>query len=169
MKKREIIRSGIILIAELMKNELKATLLKKSQKGKRSYRKKRYWVRPWIARRKLFGASDTLCRELAAEDRESFKNMLRMDTEKFDELLRLVEPIIAKQNTFFREAIPASTRLQVTLRFLATGDSYKSLELLFRIPQPTLSYLIPAVLKAIITVLKEHMKVRTMVVESCKI
>ena len=156
--KQLVIRSGIILIAETLKSHLQQLSKRSIQKKKR--KKKKYWVRPWILRRKLFGISDTLCKELALEDIHTFKNMLRMDTNKFDELLRLVEPIIAKQDTQFREAIPAATRLQVTLRFLASGDSYKTLELMFRIPEPTLSRMIPDVLEAIVKVLHEYINVR---------
>jgi hypothetical protein len=40
---------------------------------------------------------------------------------KLEELLHIVGPKIHKLDTTMREAIPASERLMVTLRFLATG------------------------------------------------
>lgn len=54
-----------------------------------------------------------------------------------------------------REAIPPEERLAVTLRFLATGESFSSLQYQFRISQSTLSIIIPEVCEAIYKVLKE--------------
>lgn len=62
-------------------------------------------------------------RELALEDAEAFRSWIRMDTGTFEELLRKVRPLIMKQDTSFREAIPAGERLAITLRYLATGKS----------------------------------------------
>lgn len=55
-----------------------------------------------------------------------------------------------------RKAIPPGERLALALRYLATGDSFKSLEYLFRIPQNTISTIMPAVLETIYAVLKEN-------------
>ena len=56
-----------------------------------------------------------------------------MSREDFAILLEMVRPQIFKQNTFFREVIPPELRLAVTLRFLASGDSYTSLQYTFKI------------------------------------
>lgn len=63
-------------------------------------------------------------------------------------------PQIVKQDKRFRKAIPPSQRLAVTLRFLATGDSYASFSALFRIAQYTISLIVPEVCDAIFSVLK---------------
>lgn len=44
----------------------------------------------------------------------------------FEELPGKVTPLIQRQDTWMREAISASERLSITLRYLATGDSYQS-------------------------------------------
>ena len=80
-------------------------------------------MKQWIARRKNLGAYHSLLRELALEDVSSYKNYLRMDAATFEDLLQRVAPIITKQDTYMRAAIPAGERLAVTLRFLATGNS----------------------------------------------
>jgi hypothetical protein len=64
---------------------------------------------------------------------------MRMSVEQFDELLRLLESYISKTETVMKAAVPARLKLEVTLRFLASGDSFLSLVLLFRIPPCTIS------------------------------
>jgi len=63
--------------------------------------------------------------ELTTEDPGGFRNFLRMDKIDFEELFEKVTPVIQRQDTWMREAISAYERLSITLRFLATGDSYK--------------------------------------------
>jgi hypothetical protein len=58
-----------------------------------------------------------------------------------------------------REAIPISARLAVTLRFLATGDSYHTLIYTFRISVPAISIIIPEVCQAVIKSLKGYVEV----------
>ena len=122
-------------------------------------KKKRKWVKAWVARRGKFGASDNLLRELAIEDPASYMNVLRMDKTKFEELLVLVAPAIKKQDTVMRSSISCETKLQITLRFMASGDSFHSLGLLFRVPHNTISVFLPHVLAAIYEALAPHIKV----------
>ena len=56
-----------------------------------------------------------------------------MSPERYDNLLRLVSPLITKQDTNLHEAIPAGERLAVTLRFLVSGEPQQSLSLAYRI------------------------------------
>lgn len=49
------------------------------------------WVKDWVGRRDILGASRTPFRELAGEDALECKIHTRMSVEKFNELLRLVE------------------------------------------------------------------------------
>lgn len=57
------------------------------------------------------------------------------------------------------EAIPADTKLKLTLRYLATGDSFKSLEYFFRVPKCTISLFLPEVCSEIYTALAEFIEV----------
>ena len=93
--------------------------------------------------------SHALMQELLTEDPKGFQNFLRMGKTDFQELLAKVTPHIQRQDTWMREAISAAERLSITLRYLATGDSYHSLEYLYRIPVSTLSTLIPETCQAI--------------------
>ncbi|XP_042207910.1 gem-associated protein 8-like [Homarus americanus] len=122
---------------------------------KKKKRKKGVWVREWIARRNEEGAHAKLLRELLDEDAVSYKHFLRMCPEDYDYLLEKVTPKIKRQDTHLRKAITPSERLMLTLRFLASGDSYHSLMYTFRIPVTTISKIIPEVCEALYEVLKE--------------
>ncbi|XP_054259561.1 uncharacterized protein LOC128984283 [Macrosteles quadrilineatus] len=127
------------------------------------------WVREWVGRREEMGASSTIFLELAEEDPLEYKKFMRMSVMQFNHLLSLIEPTISKRDTVMRSAIPARTKLEVALRFLATGDSYQSLGLMFRLPANTISYFMPSVLKAIISALQDYLKVPNTVEEWMKI
>ncbi|XP_030751259.1 uncharacterized protein LOC115878794 [Sitophilus oryzae] len=99
---------------------------------------------------------EILLKELEQEDEVCYKNFLRMSAADFRYLLDKIKFVIEKQNTHMRNSIPAAERLAITLRFLATGDSYHSLMYLFRIPVCTISRIIPEVCSAIYNVLKKN-------------
>lgn len=65
-------------------------------------------------------------------------------------------PLLTKKVTTFREPISASERLIVTLRYLATGESFRSLQYIFRIPHNTISIIIPDVCDALYRVLSPN-------------
>eukprot|EP00112_Aurelia_sp_Birch-Aquarium-sp1_P012758 Seg2686.12 transcript_id=Seg2686.12/GoldUCD/mRNA.D3Y31 product="putative nuclease HARBI1" protein_id=Seg2686.12/GoldUCD/D3Y31 len=77
-----------------------------------------------------------------------------MNTSTFEELLYKVRPFIEGQSTNMRQPITAEEKLAVTLRFLATGESYQSLKYQFRIHNTTISLFVPKVCKAIYDVLE---------------
>lgn len=133
-------------------------LLLDEENKKRRIRK--VWVRDWIQKRSTDGCYNKLLKELRSGQPKLFRNFVRMSANDFDFLLDLVRPLIEKKNTRMRQSIPAGERLALALRYLATGDSYMSLQYLFRIPQSTISGIIPEVCDAIYSVLKdEYMKV----------
>jgi hypothetical protein len=141
---------GLVLmcgdVAEVFKLELLHAV---NQKGKKRRRKRRCWVRDWISRREAMGPSRTLSNELLISNPEDYKGMLRMTQENCDYLLEKVYPHIVKMDPPCRLAVPPKVKLEVTLRYLATEDSFKSLEFLFRMPKTTISMFIPVTLKAI--------------------
>lgn len=118
-------------------------------------KKRSIWIRSWVEKRDVEGCYYKLLPELRSTDSQQYRNFLRMSENNFDFLLDLVTPLIQKQDTTMRKSIPAGERLAITLHFLATGQSFKSLQFLFRVPQNTISTIIPEVLDAIYTVLKE--------------
>ena len=83
-----------------------------------------------------------------------------MNTEQFDVLLRDIADKIQRSDTIMRDAIPAREKLQITLYFLATGNSFRSLQHPFRVPKATISTFLPEVLDAIYHSLSDYIKVR---------
>ncbi|XP_071490431.1 putative nuclease HARBI1 [Diadema antillarum] len=108
------------------------------------------WIRSWIGRRNDQGQFHQLMRELEAEDQEAFTNFLRISPAMFKELEQRLHRRLKKQDTFFREALSPALKLAITLRHLATGDSYKTLMYSFRVADNTISLIVREVCAAII-------------------
>ena len=68
----------------------------------------------------------------------------------FQELISRVGSRIEKQDSFMRKALEPRLRLAITLRYLATGDSYTSLQCGFRVARSTISLIMPETCEAII-------------------
>ena len=79
------------------------------------------WVKSWVSRHQAQGACANIVRELNCEDPEKFRQYHRLDRASFEEILTLVSPLIAKQDTQLRCSLKPVERLSVILRFLATG------------------------------------------------
>lgn len=137
-----------------------------TQKQKRR-RKHRYWVRPSLLSRAKYSSSDMM-KDLILDDTTSaeyrsnigFKNFFQMSTSDFENLLNKIGSKIYKEDTQLRKAIPASDRLAVTLRFLATRDSYQSLSYTFKISKTVISKSVPNVCNALLDALQEYIQVR---------
>ncbi|XP_064639343.1 uncharacterized protein LOC135494929 [Lineus longissimus] len=93
--------------------------------------------------------------ELRLEDPASYRNYLRMDEQTFNELLVKMSPLITKADTNMREAISPGERLALTLRFLATGETYQSMEYSTRVSATTIGRFVPEVCRHLYECLKE--------------
>lgn len=126
----------------------------------RKARKRRLWTKKWLHRRVGRSSYQLIFKELKVESPIDFLNYTRMSPELFASLLRKVEPFISKKETHLRASISAGARLEATLRFLATGSSYTSLQYSTRISKQSLSSIVPETCQAIYQALKEeHMQV----------
>ncbi|CAH4032675.1 unnamed protein product [Pieris brassicae] len=119
-------------------------------------RKRRTWVKNWLMKRHELSHMNVM-RHLEADE---FRNFLRMDSECFEELLNMVTPLIQKQDTVMREFISPRERLTVTLRFLATGQSYEDLKFSAVISPQLMSTMIPETCSAIYKCLKHFIKIK---------
>jgi len=137
-----------------LQNCIFCTQFKKKRENKK--RQQRFWIRPIFTpqKRLLQGASANLVKEMQAEDEEKYVNYFRLPLQLFEELLKLVGPVIAKEHVV-RDPISPETRLHITLRFLASGDSMKSLSYDFRVGHNTISKIVSETCEAIWNCLKD--------------
>ncbi|KAM6926036.1 uncharacterized protein PEZ65_009648 [Lycodopsis pacificus] len=74
---------------------------------------------------------------------------MRLTISQFDDLLARVGPRISRLDTYYRRSISAAERLSVCLRYLATGDSFRTIANSFRVGVSTVSSIVPDVATAI--------------------
>ncbi|XP_040203443.1 protein ANTAGONIST OF LIKE HETEROCHROMATIN PROTEIN 1-like [Rana temporaria] len=111
---------------------------------------RRFWVHPIHQMHSERGQFVLLYRELR-EHPDKFRNYTRMSISTFDFLLDLLTPFLSRQDTNCRDAISPCERLLITLRYLATGNSYSSLQYEFRIGISTISEIVKQTCVAIWT------------------
>lgn len=114
------------------------------------------WIKRLYERRKEYRSNQFL-RDLYFDN--SVQNFTRLTKSDFENLCSLLSEKIKKRDTNYREAITVTERVLITLRYLATGDSYTSLQYLFKVSKQSISKIIPDVCDAIIEALSDHVKV----------
>ena len=92
----------------------------------RRRRRHNMWVRPWLLQREERGAYHNIMAELYATDIPGFTNFMRMTPEFFEMIKTRLEPRLARQATNYRAPISVGEKLALTIRYLATGESYTS-------------------------------------------
>ncbi|KAK9955975.1 hypothetical protein ABG768_015812 [Culter alburnus] len=100
--------------------------------------KKKRMVKPWIVQRQAQGAFPNLCRKLELQETFEFKNFAQLFPTQFH-----------RKNTNYQDCISVGERLMITLRFLATGESFKSLSYQFRVGMYTIQQFVPETCVAI--------------------
>ena len=108
-------------------------------------------TRSWIKRRSEKGYFNNIVRELMVEDTAAYRDMMRMSYEDFTTILTAIEHYIIPQQVTRggHKVIAPAERLTLTIRFLATGETYRSLCFQFRISVSAISYIVKQVCKAI--------------------
>ena len=124
--------------------------------ARRVRRRRRLWCREWLLRRSLYGAYDTLLDELNREDTQGYKNYLRITPDLFAEMVEKVSQTLSKATTRMQLPLPVGLKLAVTLRHLATGNSYASLSYSFRVSKGSICIFVPQVCQAIIDTYKDE-------------
>ncbi|KAF0713547.1 putative nuclease HARBI1, partial [Aphis craccivora] len=133
------------------------SIIVKKKKKSKIKKKRRFWVSDIFKNRVRYSGTDLL-NDLKMNEAIHFSNFCRMNNSDFEMLLKLIGPKIAKSDSHFRKAIPANERLLVTLRYLASGDSFHSLAYLFKFSKQVISNIIPQVCEALIEVLSEYIQ-----------
>ncbi|KAF6214999.1 hypothetical protein GE061_009747 [Apolygus lucorum] len=99
----------------------------KKRKGHQQQRRRRWWLREIFRKRLQYG--NRLIKDMQMEMVEDIiLNFTRMKSTDFDYLVLVIGPKIEPVDTHMREAITVKERIAITLRYLATGDSYTSLQ-----------------------------------------
>ena len=114
--------------------------------------KRSCWVLPWKTeeQRHQKGAYFQLFQQLKENDVPGFIRYVRIDPELFREMEDRMSDDLYKQDTEMRRAISGAERLAITLRYLATGESFRSLAYQFRCGHNTIAAFVPEVCEAII-------------------
>ena len=115
---------------------------------------KRGKTRQWIQRREEKGFYTNIVEELQVEDTKTYEEMLRMNYDTFKFILKKTEQDITPTTLMSGglKTISPGDRLTLTLRYLATGECYRSLSFQFRISRRTILYLIQEVCRATIKI-----------------
>ncbi|XP_034059840.1 protein ANTAGONIST OF LIKE HETEROCHROMATIN PROTEIN 1-like [Gymnodraco acuticeps] len=116
---------------------------------------RRCWVHTILRKRLQRGEYHVLVQELRL-DGVLFQQYFRMSKDAFDELLGKVGPLIAKADTRMRLSIGPAERLAICLRYLATGDSYRTIAFSYRVGHATVAVIVKEVAGAIWTALVEE-------------
>ena len=105
--------------------------------------------RQWIRDRPTKGAFVNIFKDLELSDSEGFCRFTRMDMTHFQELLSIIGPDLRRQDTSMRTSISPKEQIALSLRFLVTGETFRSLEFQFRISRKAISYIVVDVVDAI--------------------
>ncbi|CAH1995474.1 unnamed protein product [Acanthoscelides obtectus] len=148
---REVVVAGAAFIAMYL-------LVEENEDENKPRRRRRWWKTQLYKKR----AGSELMIDLKSQELSGqYKNFTRMSPIDFEYLITLVGAKVGKYDTPMRAAISVQDRLALTVRFLATGDSYTSLQYIFRISKQSISLIVPEVCLAIIEAIKENIRVPT--------
>ncbi|RXG71451.1 hypothetical protein Avbf_07172 [Armadillidium vulgare] len=110
------------------------------------------WANPLTSQRLLKGQFYLHFNDLKSHPTKFFE-FHRMSIDSFNELLLKLEGVISKKNTVMRRCVPSEERLSVTLRYLATGESFISLHYQYLIGVSTIRKIVSETCYAIWTCL----------------
>ena len=105
-------------------------------------------------------AHENLLKHLRLSEPSDFQNFLRLDATSFDELLKMITPRIEKRNTTMRDVIPPSQLLSITLRYLATRNTFEDLKFTSAVSPESIGIILMETCTALIHSLKDYIKVR---------
>ncbi|XP_056417454.1 H/ACA ribonucleoprotein complex non-core subunit NAF1 isoform X1 [Hyla sarda] len=111
-------------------------------------RHRRYWIHPITAAWMTHGVHITLYVELRQYP-EKFASYLRMSVATFDDPLPRISERVCRQDTHLRRSISPEEHLIITLRFLASGESFLSLPFQFHLGISTTSGIVRTICQAL--------------------
>uniref|UniRef100_A0A8C7ZKP3 DDE Tnp4 domain-containing protein n=1 Tax=Oryzias sinensis TaxID=183150 RepID=A0A8C7ZKP3_9TELE len=113
--------------------------------AERRRKRRRFWVHPIITRREEHGEFYRLIQELkmyhVSRRVDGSQSRVRLNVE-FENILQQLAPSLTKEQTHYRKPIDPEQRLVVCLRFLSTGDSYRTIASSFRLGVSTVASIV---------------------------
>ncbi len=94
--------------------------------------------------------------ELRIEDPAAFQNFVQCKPAMFQEMVDRLTPLICKLDTNYRKALDPGLKVAIIFRYMATGDSSKSLQYGFRVAYNSICVLIAEVSSAIMDAYHEE-------------
>jgi hypothetical protein len=120
----------------------------------------RWWQMQLCRSREVYSSSSLLADLNFQSVSGLYKNFTRMSPGEYKLLINLIREKISEKDTAFRKAISVQETLALTLRFLASGDSYVSLQHLFKISNQAISCIVLKVCEALVEKWKDYIQVR---------
>ena len=113
-------------------------------------RRHRYRFRPWLTRAELEeeGQYSRPMARLHLDDPMAYRNSIWMQPEFYPELEQRITAHLQRDRILMRDQSPG-VKLAVTLRHLANGDSYTTLQYAFRVASSTIEKFVPEICDAI--------------------
>ena len=147
--RRQLVNLFALQNAELLGHARDLRQLEEEEE-RQERRQRRWWTREWLLRRPIHGQYDAPLQELRIENPEAFTHFLRMYMACFHYLLTRVEDHLNPTPSNWRQPVSPGLKLALTLRFLATGECYRSMMYSFRVAYNTISKLVKEVCEAIV-------------------
>ena len=95
------------------------------------------------------GAYHNLLNELYSTDIPGTTDFMGITPEFFEMIKAGVQPYLAKQATHYRAPLSVGMKLAITVRYLATGESYISLSYQIMVERSSIPKFLPKVCRAI--------------------
>lgn len=125
---------------------------------KRQVKKRRCWMKRWLRERDRY-SHIVLLRDIAATEKEDYRNYFRMDEGTYNKLLQKITLYLTREDTVMRNSISVHERLALTLRYLATGRNFEDLKYSVIMSAASISKAILETCQVLIYVLHEYIKV----------
>ena len=129
LEEEEMFSNGAALILQLRQQQRRHAIVRK---------RRTVWTRGWLLNRPVYGQYENMLAELNQEDFRGYKKFLRISNELFEKLVHHVGPHIKKITTPWRQPLSVGLRLAITLRYMASGDSFMSLQYSFWVANNTI-------------------------------
>ena len=112
------------------------------------------WVKPWLQSYDELGVYNNLFQELY--ETNSLKEYIRMDRMYFNYLVERLYPYLLKEDAVMRESIKPAEQVCVFLRYVTSGETFRSLKYQFRISRRSIARIVDRVAKGIIEEMQEE-------------